>query len=90
MSLARGDEVRPDLKRKRRPHPAELWTTCAKRLLQQYPSDCGHARPSATGPKGAKSRRPRGYLDNVVSYLGVDGMAEEWWSTICQRSPFLT
>jgi hypothetical protein len=29
-------------------------------------------------------------LDNLVSYLGVDGMAEEWWSTISQRSPFLT
>ena len=26
----------------------------------------------------------------LVSYLGVDGMAEEWWSTISQRSPFLT
>jgi hypothetical protein len=25
-----------------------------------------------------------------LSYLGVDGMAEEWWSTISQRSPFLT
>jgi hypothetical protein len=29
-------------------------------------------------------------LENLVSYLGVDGMAEEWWSTISQRSPFLT
>jgi hypothetical protein len=29
-------------------------------------------------------------LKNLASYLGVDGMAEEWWSTISQRSPFLT
>jgi NADP-dependent 3-hydroxy acid dehydrogenase YdfG len=29
-------------------------------------------------------------LEDLVSYLGVDGMAEEWWSTISQRSPFLT
>jgi hypothetical protein len=29
-------------------------------------------------------------LENLGSYLGVDGMAEEWWSTISQRSPFLT
>jgi hypothetical protein len=27
---------------------------------------------------------------NLVGYLGVAGMAEEWWSTISQRSPFLT
>jgi hypothetical protein len=27
---------------------------------------------------------------NLVSYLGVDCMAEEWWSTISQRSPLLT
>jgi hypothetical protein len=29
-------------------------------------------------------------FENLVSYRGVDGMAEEWWSTISQRSPFLT
>ncbi len=29
-------------------------------------------------------------LEDLVSYLGVEGMAEEWWSTISQRSPFLT
>ena len=23
-------------------------------------------------------------------YFGVEGMAEEWWSTISQRSPFFT
>src|SRR6266705_3169831 len=27
-------------------------------------------------------------LEDLVSYLGVEGMAEEWWSTISQRSPF--
>ena len=38
-----------------------------------------------------RSWAPTGLLlDNLVSYLGVDGMAEEWWSTISQRSPFLT
>ena len=29
-------------------------------------------------------------FENLVGYLGVAGMAEEWWSTISQRSPFLT
>jgi hypothetical protein len=25
-----------------------------------------------------------------VNYLGGDGMADEWWSTMSQRSPLLT
>ncbi len=25
----------------------------------------------------------------LLSYLGVNGMAEEWWSTISQRPPFM-
>ena len=28
--------------------------------------------------------------DDLGSYFGGDGIAEEWWSTISQRSPFLT
>jgi hypothetical protein len=33
---------------------------------------------------------PLSPLEDLVSYLVVEGMAEEWWSTISQRSPFLT
>ena len=41
-----------------------------------------HYRTSAE-PRGALLPQ----LDDLATYLGVDGMAEEWWS---QRSPFLT
>jgi hypothetical protein len=35
-------------------------------------------------------RAPLTQLDNPETYLVDGGMAEEWWSTISQRSPFLT
>jgi hypothetical protein len=47
---------------------------CGDRQVRKVP------RPA---PRRVSTRYPS-------SYLGVDGMAEEWWSTICHRSPFLT
>jgi hypothetical protein len=49
-----------------------------------------HHPTRPTLPKSANPAPTGLPLDNPVCYLGGDGMAEEWWSTISQRSPFLT
>ncbi|MGA2942345.1 MAG: hypothetical protein ABSE50_09960 [Xanthobacteraceae bacterium] len=40
---------------------------------------------ATNSPTGVTSQ-----VDKQESYLGADGMAEQWWSTISQRSSFLT
>jgi hypothetical protein len=41
--------------------------------------------PSRSGPTGVTAQ-----VDDRENYLEVDGMAEEWRSTISRRAPFLT
>jgi hypothetical protein len=57
-------------------------------------SQIGGFRPSADEQMAANALQLSPYglspLEDLVSYLRGDGMAEEWWSTISQRSPFLT
>jgi hypothetical protein len=74
MRLERGVGFR-QLRTCRRTRPGQL---CAKS------GRTANREPPQLGPHGVI------LLDNLVSYLGIDGMAEEWWSTISQRSPFLT
>ena len=68
---------------------------CAWNAVSAF-ANCGRAVAHVRGSymqitANHRSWAPTGLpLDNLVSYLGVDGMAEEWWSTISQRSPFLT
>ena len=53
-------------------------------------SDGGDRRHRRVHERAAAEPLRVSPFDNLVGYLGIDGMAEEWWSTISQRSPFLT
>jgi len=54
MNLAQGDEIPQIITRITRQRPAEFLTTCAKRLLQQYPPESGHRLLKGPRPMGQK------------------------------------
>src|SRR6185312_402300 len=64
------------------------WFRCRKSRDALSSSGSGQ-RTLPHGVATPETRQSRNWR-NLANYLGVDGTVEEWWSTISQRSPFLT